>query len=257
MSDATHTNDVAMGTLLLANPLASDSLLERVRAFAPEARVAAAGEAGDTIVQYRHGSIDIYLTPIDASNPDQEVVDYIHPILTEEDEIPHLINHTAQLLVVAARLDDSGSGEEGADKLEVRQAHAEAVRNLIGLDEAVGFTRPGTTMGLRALREQLADATQTPVYLYAPVWLWAGEDGMTAYTFGLADFGSPELQVVDSSEGAVELFTLMCDLVSYVTTEQAQLKGGDTLSYGDFKDIGLQSAQWLVDGGREAVELSL
>lgn len=255
MSEAAHTNDVAMGTLLLASPLSSDSLLERVQAFAPEASVAAAGEAGDTIVQYRDGNIDIYLTPIDASNADQEVVDYIHPILTEEDEIPHLINHSAQLLIVAARLDDSGTGQESADKLEVRKAHADAVRKLVGFDEAVGYTRPGTTMGLRALREQLADDTQTPVYLYAPVWLWAGEDGMTSYTFGLADFGRPELQIVDSSAEAVELFTLMCDLVSYVTTEQAQLKGGDTLSYGDFENIGLESTPWLVDGGREAIQL--
>ncbi len=255
MTQTPHTNDMAMGTLLLSEHRDAESLLELVRRFAPDAHVGAEGEAGSAIIQYSDGGVELFLTPIDGSHPGQDVVDHIHPILTEEEEIPGIINHTAQLLIVAARLGADGSGHERVDKLEVRQAHARALRGLIGMEEAVGYSRPGTTTGLRALREQLADATQPPVYLHAPVWLWAGDDGLTAYTFGLADFGHPELQVVGSDAEPVELFTLLCDLVDYVTGQGATLKDGDTFGRPEGERIGLTKTRWLVDTGQEAIQL--
>lgn len=255
MTETQHTNDVAMGTLLLSGRQDAEDLLGRVRDFAPAASVGADGEAGAGIVQYTDGDVELFLTPIDSSNPGEDVVDHLHPILTEEEEIPHIINHTAQLLVVAARLGGTGTGHSRVDKLQVRQAHARAIRGLVGLDAAVGYVRPGTTMGLRALREQLADASQPPVYLYAPVWLWAGDDGLTAYTFGLSDFGHPELQVVGSGAEPVEVFALMCDLVAYVVEEGATLTAGEAFGRSEQERIPLSRTRWLVDTSQEAVEV--
>ncbi|MDR7328766.1 DUF4261 domain-containing protein [Corynebacterium guangdongense] len=257
MTQTPPANDVAMGTILLSSHRDAESLLELVRRFAPGACVGAEGETGSAIIQYSDGGVELFLTPIDASHAGQEVVDYIHPILTEEEEIPHIINHSAQLLVVAARLGGGNPGRAREERREVRQAHARAIRGLIDMEEAVGYVRPGTTMGLRALRGQLADATQPPVYLHAPVWLWAGDDGLTAYTFGLADLGHPELQVVASAAEPAEIFTLLCDLVAYVAEKGATLSDGDTFGRTGGERIPLTGARWLVDAEQDALRLEI
>lgn len=251
-----HT-ELTMGTLLLAEAVSAPELLRHVRASLPDAQLVTSqeGEDGAALVQWQAGEVTVFFTPIPGSHPDEVIVEHIHPGLTEEDDIPAIVNHTAQILLVASRF--GTEGDQRARLSDMHRVHGQALRSIVNLDSAVGYSLPGTTMGMGELRRELHNLPAAPVMVWAPVWLWAGDDGITAYTYGLSNFGHPELQVVDSKAELAAVFTLLLDTAAYIIDEGATLNDGDSYQLSTGEAFAVTAEPWLVDASIPAVTLSV
>lgn len=216
--------------LLLAEPLTADTVREHLERTGFNPRLS---DGGDVVLCAVDG-VDLMISPVPRSLGGDDVLDNIHPVLTTDEEMQDIGMHAAHLIVGALGF--------GATP-DVYRAHARALSALADLDPVVGYSIDGTTMGVQALRSELADSPETPTQLWAPAWVWSGDDGVTGYTYGLASFDLPELQLVDADVSTPEAYLLLIDATR-------RLIAGDTL-----ESLGGESARWAVDPSRKAWQL--
>ena len=216
--------------LLLAEPLTADTVREHLERAGFDPRLS---DGGDVVLCAVDG-VDLMISPVPRSLSGDDVLDNIHPVLTTDEEMQDIGMHAAHLIVGAL-------GFGGTP--DVYRAHARALSALADLDPVVGYSIDGTTMGRQALRSELADSPETPTQLWAPAWVWSGDDGVTGYTYGLAGFDLPELQLVDADVSTPEAYLLLIDATR-------RLIAGDTL-----ESLGGESAHWVVDPSRKAWRL--
>lgn len=177
----------------------------------------------------------------------------IHPVLTGEDEIPALGNHGAHLMVVAVNFADEDSRTV---RRHLHQLHARVLRALAEDERVVGYAVEGTTIGPRALRAELADDSRPPLHLWAPAWVWSGEDGITAYTYGLASFGHPEVQIVDADLDTAEAYLLLNDVAGYVVSG-VSLEDGAEVGWSAGERFTAAESAWVVDPAHAAWQLNI
>lgn len=71
--------------------------------------------------------------------------------------------------------------------------------------------------------------------LPVPDWVYFGlyrtEKGMCGYTYGLADFGYDEIEVLDTNAKPQELRDFMLDIAYYVISQNIVLKDGETIGF--------------------------
>jgi hypothetical protein len=96
----------------------------------------------------------------------------------------------------------------------------------------------GIYIGERTLllkKEFYLENTEMMSEQYLPLynWIYFGlrqEDGkQSMYTFGLADFNKPEMEIIDSDYSFNELSEMMFDMVHYVIAYDVTLKDGETI----------------------------
>ncbi|AIT62234.1 hypothetical protein CDOO_03950 [Corynebacterium doosanense CAU 212 = DSM 45436] len=216
--------------LLLAEPVSADEVRKFLDDAGFEARLS---DGGDVVLSAVEG-VELMISPVPRSLGGDGVLDNIHPVLTTDEEMQAIGMHSAHLIVGAL-----GFG----DVRDVYRAHARALSALAGLEHAVGYSIDGTTMGAQGLRSELANSPESPVQLWAPAWVWEGDDGVTGYTYGLAGFGLPELQLVDAEVSTPEAYLLLIDASRHL------------IAGGELKSFSGESASWVVDPSRKAWRL--
>lgn len=235
--------------LLLSDFVPADWLSDLLRAADLSASLSS-GESGEPVVEVEIDGISIFVTALDHALPGDDLLNNIHPVLTEDDESKVIAEHSAHLVVVATHFGASDSAARRA----VHSAHAAALRALSRLKEVVGYSRDGTTMGPAALRRLLSDDSAPPVLLWAPIWVWSGDAGVTAYTYGLEQFGHPELQVVDGPAEPAETYVHLEKIAAEIITGRV-LIAGETLSLPGMPDTQVHAAPWVIDPARPARQL--
>lgn len=211
------------------------------------------GEGEQRVLSVDDEAGTLFVTPVPTALAGDDVMNNIHPMLTGEDEVPQLGNHQAHLVVVAVNF----AGEcSRAARRHLHQLHAWALSALMGDDRVVGYAMEGTTMGSAALRAELGDASQPPLHVWVPAWVWSGDEGVTGYTYGLSNFGHPEIQLVDAEIGDAEAYVVLGDLVGYVVSG-VDLEEGATVGVMAGKRASVVKRNWVVDSSRAAWQLEM
>lgn len=216
----------AVGMVLLSEPILAGEVYRRL----VDAGVNSIETSGSEVAEVRVGEVSVFVTPVPRPLAGDDVLQNIHPVFTEEGEMQSLGMHAAHLLVAAA--DFTG----GAGILAVHRAHARVLQVVSGWNEVTGYAIEGSTVGASAFRGELADLSVDPVTLWSPVWAWSGEAGVTAYTYGLAGFGLPELQMVDAPLTAPEAYVQLFDAAR------------ELIDGAEIESLPGKLAVWVVDG---------
>ncbi|WP_158268675.1 DUF4261 domain-containing protein [Corynebacterium yudongzhengii] len=237
--------------VLLSARLKTSEIERRLRAADLPARETE-GLGGDTVtVDTDDGTL--FVTAVPRALTGEDVMNNIHPLFTEEDEIPALGNHAAHLVVVAVNFEAEGTRKV---RRHLHQLHARALKALSGLEEVVGYAIDGTTFGPAALRRELADEHSAPIDLWAPAWVWSGDHGITAYTYGLAAFGHPEVQLVDADVEVAEAYVVLSDVAAYVI-KGVDLEEGASVGWRAEMQVGVEKRPWVVDLEQPAWQLRM
>ena len=71
--------------------------------------------------------------------------------------------------------------------------------------------------------------------VYNLVWfdLFSDEKGISVSTFGLANFGHEEIEVIDSQAEPSELIEFLADISCYIITEDVDLQDGETIGFSE------------------------
>lgn len=93
-----------------------------------------------------------------------------------------------------------------------------------------------------------------------PLWIYFGlrasDNGNSLYTYGLAEFGKQELEILNSQLELEELYDFACNLATYVVGNDVTLKSGETLGYTADQKINITSSKGVfVDGDSLKLEM--
>ncbi|NDV96277.1 DUF4261 domain-containing protein [Dysgonomonas sp. 521] len=70
-----------------------------------------------------------------------------------------------------------------------------------------------------------------------PIWLYIGirpneDKTVSLYTYGLSNFGKPEIEIINSKMETTDLYDFMLNITSYIIGSNVTLKDGETIGYG-------------------------
>ncbi|WP_172250162.1 DUF4261 domain-containing protein [Saccharibacillus deserti] len=78
---------------------------------------------------------------------------------------------------------------------------------------------------------ELLQEKELPVNLWVFVGLYGGESGGSAYTHGMADFGSDEFELLNSKRSGNEIFELTFSVVHYAVARNIRFQGGEEIAF--------------------------
>ena len=81
------------------------------------------------------------------------------------------------------------------------------------------------------------DDENLPLYLWIYFGLRPGDDGNSAYTYGLKEFGLKEIEVVNSKYSMEEVVAFIYDASQYVLTGDVELNDGETIGFSEEQKI--------------------
>lgn len=244
-----NTRPLALGMLLLADPLGAEQVKGALRDAGFEATTAS--ESG--VIEILDDDGTGYVTTVDRALAGDDVLDHIHPLLTNEAEARAIGEHTAHLIVVATNLESDGNLPA---RRSVFELHARMLAALSRNSKVVGYHLEGTTVGAQALRSELEE-DRLPVQIWAPGWVWDAAGKTTAYTFGLHKFGLPELQLVDVDISPLETYSLFLDVAQMMIEGAIGAAGPLGIRVASGSGVVARNDTWLVDQRVPAWNLEL
>lgn len=82
------------------------------------------------------------------------------------------------------------------------------------------------------------------------VGLYQDEQGVSSWTSGLNSFGKDELEVVESSRPASEVYDFMLDISAYILEEGAILRDGETIGFSPEQKLSLTRSEGVYVKGK-------
>lgn len=76
-----------------------------------------------------------------------------------------------------------------------------------------------------------------PLYLWVYFGLRPGDDGNSAYTYGLKEFGLKEIEIIDSKYSMEEVMEFLYDASHYVLAGNVELNDGETIGISNEQKI--------------------
>lgn len=70
-----------------------------------------------------------------------------------------------------------------------------------------------------------------PAALLVYVGLYSGKDGIGGYTLGMRTYGKDEMEVIDSSESAEEVYNFLYSIADYILNSDVTLQDGETIGF--------------------------
>lgn len=229
-------NIVAASELLLADGLpapSAESLAELLTDVFDDVSVEKTG-----VVVARSALSTFMFSPSASSTVDETYMENIHPLFVEDTELEAIGNHGASILIGATGVREVDNPEAAADFLSI---YAEVLAYLSQEYQAVAAVMDGTVLGPAYLHMEALSVF--PIGLVAPTWIWEGEDGVTAYTYGMKKLGLPEVQVENFQGKATEVYA-------------AIREANQQLIFGSL-EMEHRKTYWLVDPSVEAVTIRL
>ena len=136
------------------------------------------------------------------------------------------------------------TGSATLDALDIHLLHSKLVASLAALTGAVGVF-VGEAMLVRSAKAYI-DETREGSRSRLPIMLWVGfnpvreDDGLSAYTTGLAVFDLPELEVRRTTRSEGVVIGMMADAASYQLQTGRLLRDGETFGYTDLERISVR-----------------
>lgn len=118
----------------------------------------------------------------------------------------------------------------GSDPLRENELYTRLLKNLFGLPSAIGIYLSERNLLLsKPAYLQNLETDRFPV----SNWIFFGSHqsgGLkSAYTYGLTEFGKPEIEILDSSHNFFRLARVLENTVCYILSQNADLKAGDRI----------------------------
>ncbi|MEO1258981.1 MAG: DUF4261 domain-containing protein [Bacteroidota bacterium] len=83
------------------------------------------------------------------------------------------------------------------------------------------------------------DEEQLPLYLWIYFGLRPGDEGNSAYTYGLKEFGLKEIEVVNSENSMDEVVAFIYSASQYVLAGNLELNDGETIGFSEEQKINI------------------
>lgn len=128
-----------------------------------------------------------------------------------------------------------------ANPLERSILLSKTLSSILRTTEAVGIYQGSQSLlipkdqylsGVEQLKED-----GLPIHLWVYLGLRKAEAGNSIYTYGLANFGKKEMEVVNSHLDLEELYGFITNICSYVIGHDVSFKHGETLGYTEDQKI--------------------
>ncbi len=226
---AEHAGGDFLGFVLLSTPeFDVDRFRETLKA---DWGIECPEEAGDsesegTALVFCENGIMATVALMEARIPDDEAEYWANSnFMTREASVAAAKNHQAHLLVAIL-------GKE-APPLEAGELFVKIASTCLKAHNALGIYDCGTVW----LPEPYIESAMTmkegelPLMSLVFVGLYQNEKGISSWTNGLRSFGKEELEIIDSSQPASEVYGLMLNVSSYLIKEGAVLLPGQTLGF--------------------------
>lgn len=83
----------------------------------------------------------------------------------------------------------------------------------------------------QALSLQENDAL--PLALWVYIGLYQGEKGASGYTYGLAEFNKPEIEILNSTHDLLDVYDFLYNIANYVISYDVLLEDGQTIGFSE------------------------
>lgn len=180
---------------------------------------------GEAIAFYEDGMMAT-VGLMEAKVPDGEAEYWANSnFLTREKSLAAAKNHTAHLLVAVLGRD--------SEPIKAGELFAKIASSCLKASNALGIYDCGTVwLPEDFIRSAMVmKKGEFPLTALVFVGLYQDEKGVSSWTNGLRSFGKEELEVVNSSHPATEVYDLMWDVSDYIVEEGAVLRDGETLGF--------------------------
>lgn len=96
---------------------------------------------------------------------------------------------------------------------------------------------------------ELLKEKELPINLWVFVGLYGSEEaGGSAYTYGMADFGSEDFELLESPRSGDEIFELTFSVVHYAVSRNIRFQGGEEIAFGN-RELKLTRSAGVALGG--------
>ena len=180
---------------------------------------------GEAIAFYENGMMAT-VGLMEAKVPNNEAEYWANSnFLTREKSLAAAQNHEAHLIVAVLGKD--------AAPLKAGELFVKIASSCLKASNALGIYDCGTVwLPEYFIRSaMIMKEGEIPLTALVFVGLYQNEEGVSSWTNGLRSFGKEEMEVINSSHPAPEVYDLMWDISAYLLEEGAVLRDGETIGF--------------------------
>lgn len=139
----------------------------------------------------------------------------------------------------------------GSDPLRENELYTRLIKNLFGLPSATGIYLSERRLLLsKPAYLQNLESDRFPV----SNWIFFGShqsgELRSAYTYGLTEFGKPEIEILDSTHNFFRLARVLEDTVCYLLSQNAALKAGERLRLPGLSELTISQEKGVFVAGK-------
>lgn len=164
-------------------------------------------------------------------------------------------NHKAQLMVAIA-------AKEGIKDVEKAKLHVKVTASLTKIKNVIGVNILGIVMKPSAYydyaKDILKNSKSLPLLVLVYIGIYSNDEGKTlsAYTYGLSNFGKKELEIISTNESPEYIYELLNSISYFVIENNVELNVDETINYTNNREIKLSISKAIaVDG--ESIKLEI
>lgn len=181
----------------------------------------------DTMAVFWVGGIMCALSLMPAPVPNGEAEHYAAANFFWKEAVEVTKTHTAHILVsvLGNKKDPVGAGK----------LFTAITASCLTQPEALGVYTSGTVLAPDYYLRVAGDMKNgdLPVMDWIYVGIYRGKKGICGYTYGLATFGREEMEILDSSHQAGDIFEFLYDLCLYMLKSDAYIRDGETVGHSE------------------------
>ena len=182
-------------------------------------------ELGDDALVFRIDGHDIAIAEIPLAIPGDEVKITAEYSYFWEDAINEAPNHKAHIILSIINA--------GKNSIQENILFNQIATSILKNSKSMGIYIGGRTLLLKKdfylSNSETMSESNLPVYNWIYFGLKQEKGKQSIYTYGLADFGKKEMEIVNSKQNLNTLSEMMYNLTNYVLTYDVTLKDGETI----------------------------
>ena len=159
--------------------------------------------------------------------PDQEAEINAENNFMWEDAVEVARRHKAHIVVAVL-------GNEGSP-LERGIIYTKILATCTKQKSAIGVFASGVVFEPSYYYEaaQLIKENVVPVANLVWIGLYGSDEGISAYTYGMEDFGKREMEIINSKKGLEEVYDFIASIAAYVLADDVELKDEETIGFSE------------------------
>lgn len=144
-----------------------------------------------------------------------------------EDAVEVTKTHKAHIFVAIFDL------ENNKDLKDIALIHTKIMTSCAKQENAIGVFTSGVVFEPEYYinAADIINDDELPIFNWIWFGLYANDKGLSAYTYGMENFGKYELEILDTNEEFEKLLDFISLVASYVLAENVDFKDGDTIGF--------------------------